>query len=410
VRGRSAGTADVGLRVRALLGEPLPGVEVDRGVAQRVGMAARQLSGQLDDVTTSTAAAAAESLCNLTDVPESELVGVLLTMAYPERIAQKRDRSNSTAGFLLASGRGARLPGKTDPLAKEPYLAIAQLGGDTSDGRNQDIYLAARISKATITAHFPHLIKQGKTVFWNPTKKAVMARQRSSVGDIVLEEVPTECSDKEALPVLLQGIRQTGLRILPWGKGTQAWRERVQWVRSREERAAGKSSLPDLGDAALLGGLEEWLAPFLAGVRTQGQLQALDVDSAVRCLLSWDQQQHVEAMAPPRLSMPAGTSRAVDYSAEEPTVKVQIQEVFGLEQSPAVAGGSVPVLLHLLSPAQRPIQVTRDLAGFWSAQYAIVAKELRGRYPKHMWPEDPAAAQATTKTKKEMDRDAKQRQ
>jgi len=213
----------------------------------------------------------------------------------------------------------------------------------------------------------------------------------------VLSRRPLQEADPEAVrEVLLQGIAEQGLEVLPWSKPLRRWQARLCWL----EAVLGDEQLPDLSDAWLSSHLAEWLGPWLDGFSRLTQLQRLDLDSILRSRLSWDQQQLIEQEAPSHLQVPSGSRIPLEYTpGEAPVLAVRLQELFGLAETPRVGRGRVPVMLHLLSPAQRPVQITDDLGGFWRRTYAEVKRELKGRYPKHYWPDDPMQAVATARAK-----------
>ncbi|KAK9812634.1 hypothetical protein WJX72_000985 [[Myrmecia] bisecta] len=420
LRGRSVG-ADIRIRLDAIAAGVSNSTEdLDRGAAYRVLQTARQLSSQLrsasdpDDSPSSAAGAGDESDPSMaagSDSDEDDFgsdaaqsmrstdagslweddakVGMLVAAAYPDRIAQRRDRANrSRSGFLLASGRGARLPGLDDRLHREDYLAVAHLGGDLADGRNDNIFLAAPVTVEAIQQYLPEAVTTLRIVDWAAASKMVVGRRQTRIGQLVVAEAPLELSDEEALPALLKGIRSMGLAGLGLSKSATAWLSK-----SHAEK------LPDLSEEALMADLESWLGPYLAGVRSKADLQRRDIDSILRSRLTWAQQQMVEAEVPSRWQVPSGSHLAIDYSQDPPLLRVRLQEMFGAVETPRIAGGRVPLTLQLLSPAQRPVQVTQDLAGFWATGYPQVKKELKGRYPKHFWPDNPLQAQPTQRVR-----------
>ena len=315
--------------------------------------------------------------------------GLLLAQAYPERIARRRGPPGE---FRLASGRGARLdPGER--LAGEAWLAVGELGGGAASDR---ILSAAALDEAELLTAFADRITTEDRVETGADGR-VRARRLRRLGELVVEERLLDRPDPElVVRALLARVREEGLAVLPWAEATAELRARAAFLRALD----GGAGWPDLSDAALLADLDAWLAPVLAG---RSRLEALPpdaLDAAVRALVPWDLQRRLDAEAPPRFATPAGTSAAIDYAAEGgPRVEVRVQELYGLREHPAVARGRVPLTLALLSPARRPVQVTRDLPGFWAGSWREVRTEMRGRYPRHPWPEDPAAAPLTTRAK-----------
>jgi ATP-dependent helicase HrpB len=313
--------------------------------------------------------------------------GLLLALAYPERVARARGPSGE---FQLASGRGAFVE-PTDALARERWLAVGELGGGE---RRDRILLAAPLEEPDIEAAFAHqLVTEDRL----ETSGGGRLRTKRTIrlGKLALREVVDENPDPALIAAaLLQQVRDQGLKTLPWREGTERLRERAAFLRGFD------TASPDLSDEALLAALDAWLAPILPGVRALRAIDPQTLEDALRTLIPWDQQRRLEAEAPARWTAPTGNSFAVDYAAEGgPRVEVRVQEAYGLAEHPSVAGGRVPLTLALLSPAHRPIQTTKDLPGFWKGSWKEVRTEMRGRYPKHVWPEDPAAAAPTTRAK-----------
>jgi ATP-dependent helicase HrpB len=305
-------------------------------------------------------------------------------------------RAGKRGDYLLANGRGGRLE-PADSLASEPYLAVAEITGEAASAR---ILLAAPISETEIDSDFAGHIDSTETIGFDPTTRAVKARRLRRFGQIVLGETRLERPDSDAVAhALLEGLRQLGLEALPWTEGHRQWRARVEFLRT--QNGADSENWPDVGDAALQAGLDDWLGPFLAGKRSLNEIGAQDLSQALEAMLSGDQQRRLKRAAPTHLDLPTGRQASIDYSADGgPTLSVKLQELFGLAQHPSLAGGRVPVTLALLSPAGRPVQVTRDLPGFWRGSYKAVRSEMRGRYPKHPWPEDPLTATPTARAKR----------
>ena len=366
--------------------------------------------------------------------------GALLAMAYPDRVGVKRARGSGA--HKLSSGNGAATVPGTDPLAAAEVLAIADLAGDAGGGygggagnftsRNDRARVAAIVPSAALEPGgclYDHLCVSRDVVTWATASKAVVCRRQLAVGDATLREasVAADANPDAVARAMLQGVREMGIReALGWSQDTEAWRTRAMWFRARalaarkendegegEGEGDGASVIPDLSDDALLASADEWLAPMLAGVSSKSALRKrVDGNSAVRNLLSWDQQRMVDEACPARFKVPSGSSLKLDYDAPggAPVLRARLQELFGMKESPFVgvtAGAHrwrVPVEVHLLSPASRPVQVTTDLASFWANAYHDVAKEMRGRYPKHFWPEDPTAAVATNRAKPRKDK------
>lgn len=323
--------------------------------------------------------------------------GFLLALAFPDRVAKARQPGSGQ--YLLANGRGAALePGQR--LAREPYLVVGEMTGSAAQAR---ILSAAAIDEAEIAELAAsglirtRLSEQAETSF-DRAAKALRARASRRFGALVLAErpLPVEASEENAV-VLAKGIAGLGIAALPWSKGQAQLRERVAFLRTAEGPGSG---WPDLSDAGLAECAADWLAPHIVGRNSLAAITPGDLDGALAELLPWDLKRRLDAEAPTHFAAPTGSQLAVDYGAEAgPTISVRVQELFGLAKHPALAGGRVPLVLELLSPAHRPIQVTRDLPGFWRGSWAAVKTEMKGRYPRHPWPDDPAAAPPTTRVK-----------
>ncbi|MBX6321809.1 MAG: ATP-dependent helicase HrpB [Rhodospirillaceae bacterium] len=315
--------------------------------------------------------------------------GLLTALAYPDRVARRR---GGPGAYRLTGGRGAVLPAD-DPLAAEDWLAVAALDAGTENAR---IFLAAPLRPAEIETAFAGDITEEAVVVWDERAGAVTARRRRRLGAVVLSEaLHTDAPEEQVLSAMLQGVRRLGLAALPWTPALRQWQARVLFLRRLDGGA-----WPDVSDDALLARLDAWLGPHLAGTTRADQLARIDLAAALSACLDHGQRQRLEREAPTHLVVPSGSRLPLDYAAgPEPVLAVRLQEMFGAVETPRVAGGRAPVTLHLLSPAGRPVQVTRDLAGFWARGYAEVRRDLRGRYPRHHWPDDPLAARPTARAK-----------
>ena len=314
--------------------------------------------------------------------------GVMLAFAFPERVA--RNRGNGS--FTLANGRGAMVE-QTSALARAPYIAVAELTGTAASGR---ILLAAPITAADIELHFAAEIETGDEITFDRAAMALRARRRRKLHAITLSEAPLQLSPSEQTArIFADGLVAAGLDKLPWSKPAQQWRGRVMFLRKAEG-----DSWPDLSDEGLGLRREDWLVPALYRKTALKDVSAGDLSDALMTLLPWDLRARLDREAPTHFEAPTGTMLAIDYEAEQgPTIAVRLQELFGLTAHPSIAKGAVALVLELLSPAHRPVQVTRDLPGFWRGSYAAVRSDLRGRYPRHPWPEDPAHALPTRRVK-----------
>ncbi len=321
-----------------------------------------------------------------------ERTGLLLALAYPDRIALQRAPGDHR--YLLASGRGARL--RTAGMhPRTPCIVAASLDAGEIEGL---IHLAAPVDIEQLRAHPDIGIRSEDAVRWDAQQQAVIARREERLGALVLDAQPLAKADPEQLrAAMIAGIRRLGLDALPWTRAAREWQARVLSLRAW----LPEEDWPDVSDATLLATLEEWLAPWLDGITRREHLARLDLAAILAARLDWKTSQRLETLAPTHLTVPSGTHRRLEYTpGESPVLRVKLQEMFGCAETPRVADGRVPVTLHLLSPAQRPIQVTQDLRGFWERTYAEVKKELKGRYPKHPWPDDPWNAVPTARVKK----------
>ncbi|MFP7723431.1 ATP-dependent helicase HrpB [Lysobacter sp. A3-1-A15] len=330
------------------------------------------------------------------DAIDAHRLGDLLAHAYPDRIA--RQHPDDAWRYQLANGRSARLHDHS-ALFGEPWLVVAELRHDRGDAR---IQRAAPVDEARLRRDFPGRFSSEDRVVWDGASRAIAAIRETRFDRIVLDRRPLARPDPSRYAeALVDAVRQSGLDALPWTQATRQWRARVQCVRGWQPDAG----LPDLSDAALLASLDAWLAPALAGKTRLDALGESAFADALKTLLDWSQRSRVDALAPTRIAVPSGQQRQIEYAVDvdgtpqPPVLAVKLQELFGLADTPRIAQGRVPVTLHLLSPAGRPLQVTQDLRGFWERTYPEVRKEMKGRYPRHPWPEDPWNATATHRAK-----------
>ncbi|MDS4020928.1 MAG: ATP-dependent helicase HrpB [Candidatus Competibacter sp.] len=326
-----------------------------------------------------------------TTPPDSSTIGLLLALAYPDRVARRRE--GGADRYQLANGRGARLAAG-DPLLNHDWLVAAQLDAGADEGR---IWLAAPVEPADLAIHLAARVQAVVEVGWDQRQAAVSARRERRLGALALDGAPLADADPELLRrAMLAGIRRLGLDCLPWSRELRDWQARVLslWNWFPDE------GWPDVSDAWLLNHLDGWLAPWLDGITRREHLQRLDLAVALHGLLDHRLRSKLNELAPTHLQVPSGSRPRLRYQPGEPPVlAVKLQELFGLADTPRIANGRIPVTLHLLSPAQRPIQVTQDLRGFWERTYAEVKKELKGRYPKHPWPDDPWTAAPTRRVR-----------
>ena len=414
LRSPSDRQTDVRLRLDLLYGHrgEVTVTSIDRRAIERIKRTADQWERLLQQVT---------GIGLLRKAVDLDPVGLLLATAYPDRIAQRQNASE--ARYVLANGRGARFT-HPDPLAAEPYLVIAELDAGAQWAR---IDLAAPVSQKQIEQLYASEVVESEAVAWDERTNAVRASRQRRFGALVLTDNALSSPDPSLITAaLMEGVRKAGLETLAWTPELQDWRRRIQFLRRLGQRdvsaspgrageigqrdvsasrvGAGEkdtdSAWPDVSDERLADTLEEWLGPYVVGMTTLERVQRMDLTTPLHGLLSRVQQRELEHLAPTHLTVPSGSRIRVDYAEEVPVLAVRLQEMFGCKDTPRLVHGTLPVMLHLLSPAKRPVQVTRDLASFWSNAYPEVRKELRGRYPKHHWPDDPLAAPPTARTKK----------
>ena len=374
-RGLGGDHVDLDVRLDAFRRDRSQRAEAARGQAQRWA--------------SQVAASDEASQANGAEPPST---GVMLALAFPDRVAKNRGNGS----FVLANGRGAALE-QTAALSRAPYIAVAELTGTAMQGR---ILLAAPITQAEIEAHFGDEIKTVDEVSLDRDAMALRARRRKTLHAITLSEAPLAIEPSaETARIFADGLIAAGLDRLPWTKPIKQWRDRVMFLRAAE-KSASENPWPDLSDDALKAQREAWLAPALLDKTSLKSFSAAELFEALQTLLPWSLRGRLEKEAPTHFEAPTGTQLAIDYEAEQgPTIAVRLQELFGLTSHPSIARGAIPLVLELLSPAHRPVQVTRDLPGFWRGSYAAVRSDLRGRYPRHPWPEDPASAMPTRRVK-----------
>ncbi|MFW1678573.1 ATP-dependent helicase HrpB [Pontibacter sp. JAM-7] len=321
--------------------------------------------------------------------------GLLLSLAYPDRIAQQRQPGGTE--YLMSNGRAIRLQ-PDDPLCRQRWLAVASTRGQAGQRQDQ-ISLAAPLDIKALATWFPQRIEMQEQIHWDNSGKRIIADRVRQLGALTLDRQRIDNPDPEQVnQALLAQLRNDGLEQLPWTPELRNWQQRVQFLHTHAP-TQHQPLWPDMSDAALMATLEDWLLPFLQGQRSFTQLPAKDFKSALQSLLPWAQQSQLESLAPERIVLPSGSRASIDYNESPPVLAAKLQEMFGWHTSPTVGYGT-PLKLHLLSPARRPVQITTDLAGFWRQTYAEVKKDLKGRYPKHDWPDDPLTATASRGVKR----------
>ena len=396
IRGQDLGLAEMACDVAALLGERdiLRGAGADvhsrlallsgesrvarggQGGVQRARQLARQYRGYLRGNATQPVA----------DPDHPRWLGALLALAYPDRVAQQRKPGG--AEYRLANGRAA-LFSEVDGLMKQPWLVIADLGSRQGQ-REERIYLAAEFDPGLLDNVLSEQVSVVDQLDWDEREGVLRAERQRKVGELVLSREPLNGLDEAArTQALVNLVRRKGLELLPWTPELRQWQARVALLRQLDLLAQGQSEWPDVSDGALLAGLEDWLGPYLGRVSRLSHFANLDLSSIVHNLLKWPLPQRLDELAPHHIKVPSGSSVRLDYSEQPPILAVRLQELFGLADTPRIAGGRQVVKLHLLSPARRPVQVTQDLANFWRSTYAEVKKDLKGRYPKLFHKLDP---------------------
>ncbi|WP_324708276.1 ATP-dependent helicase HrpB [Pseudomonas fragi] len=396
IRGQDLGLAEMACDVAALLGERdiLRGAGADvhsrlallsgesrvarggQGGVQRARQLARQYRGYLRGKATQPVA----------DPDHPRWLGALLALAYPDRVAQQRKPGG--AEYRLANGRAA-LFSEVDGLMKQPWLVIADLGSRQGQ-REERIYLAAEFDPGLLDNVLSEQVRVVDQLDWDEREGVLRAERQRKVGELVLSREPLNGLDEAArTQALVNLVRRKGLELLPWTPELRQWQARVALLRQLDLLAQGQSEWPDVSDGALLAGLEDWLGPYLGRVSRLSHFANLDLSSIVHNLLKWPLPQRLDELAPHHIKVPSGSSVRLDYSEQPPILAVRLQELFGLADTPRIAGGRQVVKLHLLSPARRPVQVTQDLANFWRSTYAEVKKDLKGRYPKLFHKLDP---------------------
>lgn len=406
LRGHALGLGALACDVAALLGERdiLRGAGADlhsrltllagteraargaQGGVQRAKQLARQYRGYLRGSVTGP----------VVDPDHSRWLGALLALAYPDRVALQRRAGG--AEYRLANGRAA-LFAEADALMKQPWLVVADLGSRQGQ-REERIYLAAEFDPALFDSVLSEQVTQVDHLEWDEREGVFRAERQRKAGELIISREPlTGLDDSARGHALLALVRRKGLELLPWTPELRQWQARVALLRQLDLQKQDSSEWPDVGNEALLATLEHWLLPYLGKVSRLSHFGNLDLPSILHNLLPWPLPQRLDELAPHHLGVPSGSSIRLDYSEHPPILAVRLQELFGLADTPRIANGRQIVKLHLLSPARRPVQVTQDLANFWRSTYAEVKKDLKGRYPKHYWPDDPLVAEATAKVK-----------
>jgi ATP-dependent RNA helicase HrpB len=331
----------------------------------------------------------------------TEISGILLAFAYPDRIGKQRNKDDRR--YLLSSGKGAILHEK-DSQINEEFLAIATIQDNSKEA---NIVTSAKLTLDLIETFFIDLITEENSISWNKKTQRVESKIKTKLLNLTIDEKHQHNLPHELIAIkLIEGIREVGIDSLPWNKESLSLKNRVCFLKSQNEnhqKLITALSLPDFSDQSLLNDMETWLLPFIEGINSIKGCQSLDLKKILLAQLQWNQQKKIEELAPQKYEVPSGSLIAIDYSnPKSPILAVRLQELFGQIDTPTILGGEYPLLIHLLSPARRPMQVTHDLKSFWMKAYHEIKKELRGKYKRHYWPDNPLTAKATNKTKKHM--------
>lgn len=382
LRAAAAGSGDLACELAALL-ESREGASASADIRERVEALRRGAAPEDSTLREEARRRMREAGLRAGTTPADQC-GELLALAFPDRVAMRRGNGK----YTTVLGRGAELP-EDSMLSREPFLAIAELDGAGIDSR---IRSGAPLASEALRRLFAAELRVTDEVFWDEASSSVRGRRRTELGALLLEETPLPAPDSARVEeALLHGIALSGLAALPWTKAAEQWLGRLRFLRRH-----GADEWPDASPEALLAMLPSWLGPYIGGMRSKADLARVRLFDALEGLLTWDQRRRMDEWAPTHVIVPSGSRLPVDYSdPDSPALSVKLQELFGWAEAPRLAGGRVPLTLKLLSPAQRPVQITRDLAGFWRTTYFEIKKDLRGRYPKHYWPDDPLEAVPT---------------
>ncbi|MDB6050521.1 MAG: hrpB [Pseudomonas sp.] len=401
IRGHELGLSDQASDLAALLGER----DIQRGAGADVHSRLAMLSGDRVHKNAQRAKQLARQyrsylsgrpLSPVSNPDHPRWIGCLLALAYPDRLAQQRHPGG--AQYRLSNGRAAMFT-EADALMKHAWLVVADLGSRQGQ-REERIYLAADLDPGLFEDVLANQVRQVDELDWDEREGVLRAERQRRVGELVISSAPlANLSDDARSSALLNYVRRKGLELLAWTPELRQWQARVGLLRDLDLAGQGASDWPDVSDAALLLGLGEWLLPYLSGVTRLSHFARVDLSAALNTLLSWPLPKQLDAAAPQTFQVPSGSNIRIDYSEYPPVLAVRLQELFGLSDTPRIANGRQVLKLHLLSPARRPVQVTQDLASFWSTTYTEVKKDLKGRYPKHYWPDDPLVAEPTARIK-----------
>ncbi|MFL0797866.1 MAG: ATP-dependent helicase HrpB [Cellvibrionaceae bacterium] len=383
---RDKTSADITERLSLVTGE-MACHSSQKGVIHRIRQQSKQYQAMLSSVKKEGSI----------DINEYDWPGLLLACAYPDRIAKQR--KSGGGDYQLSNGRSAQFY-SADSLQKYSWLVIAQQGSRAQSSREQ-IFMAASLNSDLFQSALSELVNKNQLVQWDENTERFLAEEQRLVGKLTIASSPINNISPEAKQqVLLDLIRQRGLDLLPWNDDLRQWRARVSLLRHSFNEDDSANPWPDLSDEYLLESLDAWLGPYLDKVSHIKHFAQLDLKNILLALLPWPLPQQLDEMAPDRIAVPSGSNIRIDYSENPPVLAVKLQEMFGCAETPVIAKGRIPLKLHLLSPARRPLAVTQDLSSFWSNAYTDVKKDMKGRYPKHYWPDDPMQAEPTARAKR----------
>lgn len=400
LRGQALGLGELAADLAALLVERDDGAErhVDLGLRldALAGGGPRSAWGRVRQLSQQFRQLLPRDKGSVAAVDKQDGPGILLALAYPDRVARQREPGGGL--YQLANGHMALLP-ETDPLRREPWLVVAELGHFAGQ-RSGRIYRAAALNAQAFLGVLAEQVRIHEILVWDEREALLRAERQRCLGALVLAREPLMVVDEQRRgEVLVAVVRRKGLALLPWTPRLRQWQARVLLLRQLDVENHQKSVWPDVSDQALLAGLEVWLQPYLGRVTRQAHFAQLDLGSLLQGLLPWPLPRELDLQAPEMLQVPSGSRLRLNYLESPPVLSVRLQELFGLADTPRIAAGRQKIKLHLLSPARRPVQVTQDLASFWRSTYAEVKKDLKGRYPKHYWPDDPLQAEPTARTR-----------
>ena len=388
-------SSDIESRLELINGDR-PASHSNKHLLSRIQQLAKQFERTLNQLKLAPQAKQASINTNINNSTNSNIaIGLLTALAYPDRIALRH--SENSYDYKLSNGRQATLR-QNDPMQRHPVIAIVQLGGQSGSSKDK-IFLASPLNIENLKEISPNNFKQTLHIDWNDRTSRLVAEEQTLIGKLVIERkainnIPKEQKNK----ALTELVRRKGLELLPWTPELKSWCARIELLRKKLDKNQG-DVWPEMSNKGLLSDMEDWLLPYLDEVSHINHFKKLDLKALLATRLPWPLPQQLDTLAPERIQVPSGSKILIDYTQTPPILAVKLQEMFGQQDTPTIANGKVKLLIHLLSPARRPLQVTQDLAGFWKSSYQDVKKEMKGRYPKHNWPDDPSQAEPTARAK-----------